>query len=119
MLLLEMVSGRKNVDTTAENLSEVYFPEWIYNRLNQGEEPQIRIKENKDATIAKKLSIVGLWYIQWYPIDRPSMKIVVQMLEGDDNLTMPPNPFASIGTTSTNTSWSRTPLQKELAVILE
>ena len=27
MLLLEMVSGRKNVDTTAENPSEVYFPE--------------------------------------------------------------------------------------------
>ena len=119
MLLLEMVSGRKNVDTTTENPSEVYFPEWIYNRLNQGEEPHIRIKENKDATIAKKLAIVGLWCIQWYPIDRPSMKIVVQMLEGDDNLTMPPNPFASTGTTSTNTTWSRTPLQKELAVILE
>ena len=32
------------------------------------------------------------------------MKIVVQMLEGDDNLTMPPNPFASTGTTSTNTN---------------
>ena len=104
MLLLEMVSGRKNVDTTAENPSEVYFPKWIYNHLNQGEELHIRIKENKDGTIAKKLAIVGLWCIQWYSIDCPSMKIQVQMLEGDDSLTMPPNPFASTGTTSTNTS---------------
>ena len=76
-MLLEMVSGRKNVDTIAENPSEVYFPEWIYNHLNQGKKLHIRIKENKDATIAKKLAIVGLWCIQWYPIDRPSMKIVV------------------------------------------
>ena len=119
MLLLEMVSGRKNDDTTTKNPSEVYFPKWIYNHLNQGEVLHIRIKENKDATIAKKLAIIGLWCIQWYPINRPSMKIVIQMLEGDENLTMPPNPFASTSTTSINTSRSRTPLQKELAVILK
>ena len=119
MLLLEMVSGRKNSDVTAENPSQVYFPEWIYNHLNQGEELHIRIMENRDATIAKKLAIVGLWCIQWYPVDRPSMKLVVQMLEGEDNLTMPPNPFASTSPTNTNTSRSRTPLQKELAVISE
>ncbi|WKA07614.1 hypothetical protein VitviT2T_025414 [Vitis vinifera] len=119
MLLLEMVSGRKNSDVTAENPSQVYFPEWIYNHLNQGEELHIRIMENRDATIAKKLAIVGLWCIQWYPVDRPSMKLVVQMLEGEDNLTMPPNPFASTSPTNTKTSQSRTPLQKELAVISE
>ena len=60
MLFLEMVSGRKNVDTIAENPSEVYFAEWIYKHLNQGKELHIIIKENKDATIAKKLAIVGL-----------------------------------------------------------
>ncbi|KAK9939099.1 hypothetical protein M0R45_015808 [Rubus argutus] len=43
-----------------------------------------------------ELAIVGLWCIQWHPMDRPSMKTVVQMLEREgDNLTMPPNPFAS------------------------
>ncbi|XXG78199.1 hypothetical protein AAC387_Pa08g2188 [Persea americana] len=32
----------------------------------------------------------------WYPMDRPSMKSVVQMLEGSiENLTIPPNPFGS------------------------
>ncbi|RVW87462.1 hypothetical protein CK203_036247 [Vitis vinifera] len=27
------------------------------------------------------------------PVDRPSMKLVVQMLEGEHNLSTPPNPF--------------------------
>ncbi|KAK7848854.1 putative ring-h2 finger protein atl21a [Quercus suber] len=41
----------------------------------------------------------------WHPVDRPSMKVVVQMLEGEgDKLTMPPNPFASTGPTRINVS---------------
>ncbi|RWR86883.1 rust resistance kinase Lr10-like protein [Cinnamomum micranthum f. kanehirae] len=96
MMLLEMVGGRKNISTTVENTSQVYFPEWIYNRLEQGEELGLRIIEEQDAALSKKLTIVGLWCIQWYPMDRPSMKSVVQMLEGSiENLTIPPNPFGS------------------------
>ncbi|KAL6321097.1 hypothetical protein AAG906_012869 [Vitis piasezkii] len=94
MLLLEMVGGRKNIDVTVENSSQAYFPEWIYNHLDQGEELHIRIEEEGDTQIARKLTIVGLWCIQWCPVDRPSMKLVVQMLEGEgESLTMPPNPF--------------------------
>ena len=96
MLLLEMVGGRKNIDVTVENTGQVYFPEWVYCHLNQGKELNIRAEKEGDTKIAKKLTIVGLWCIQWYPVDRPSMKVAVQMLEGEgDNLTMPPNPFAS------------------------
>ncbi|XP_040948037.1 rust resistance kinase Lr10-like [Gossypium hirsutum] len=96
MLLLEMVGGRKNIDVTVENTSQVYFPEWAYDRLDKGEEFGIRIEDDAQTGIAKKLMIVGLWCIQWYPVDRPSMKVVVQMLEGElGALTMPPNPFAS------------------------
>ncbi|KAL6321160.1 hypothetical protein AAG906_012932 [Vitis piasezkii] len=90
------IGGRKNIDATVENTSQVYFPEWVYCHLNQGKELNIRAEKGGDTKIAKKLTIVGLWCIQWYPIDRPSMKVAVQMLEGEgDNLTMPPNPFAS------------------------
>ncbi|KAJ0095134.1 hypothetical protein Patl1_15178 [Pistacia atlantica] len=46
--------------------------------------------------IAKKLAIVGLWCIQWNPTERPSMPLVLQMLEGDlQSLEIPPKPFAS------------------------
>ncbi|XP_060670957.1 rust resistance kinase Lr10-like [Ziziphus jujuba] len=103
MLLLEMVVGRKNVDETAENVDQVYYPEWIYNLLEEGEDLRIHIDDEGDAKVAKKLGIVGLWCIQWHPGDRPSMKTVVQMLEGGDKLAMPPNPFASTGTKMMNT----------------
>ncbi|RVW37219.1 Rust resistance kinase Lr10 [Vitis vinifera] len=120
MLLLEMVGGRKNIDVTVENTSQVYFPEWVYTQLDQREEVHIRIEKEGDTKIAKKLTIVGLWCIQWYPIDRPSMKVVVQMLEGTgDNLTMPPNPFASIGPTKTNIKRPKKSLQQELTVVPE
>ncbi|KAM3681995.1 hypothetical protein ACJW31_12G039000 [Castanea mollissima] len=120
ILLLEMVGGRKNVDVTAENTSQIYFPEWIYNLLEQKEDLRVYVEDNGDAKIAKKLAIVGLWCIQWHPVDRPSMKVVVQMLEGEgDKLTMPPNPFASTGSTRINVSMSARRLNQELEVILE
>lgn len=96
MVVLEMVGGRKNVDDTAENGDQVYFPEWIYNLLEEGEDLRFHIEEEGDAEIAKKLAIVGLWCIQWNPVDRPSMKTGVQMLEGKgDRLSTPPNPLSS------------------------
>ncbi|XP_022765540.1 rust resistance kinase Lr10-like [Durio zibethinus] len=115
MLLLEMVGGRKNIDVTVPNMSQVYFPEWVYNRLDKGEELGMSIEDEEHDKIAKKLTIVGLWCIQWYPVDRPSMKDVVQMLEGEaENLTMPPNPFAS-----KDEMKPRKPINRELATISE
>ncbi|XP_050265767.1 rust resistance kinase Lr10-like isoform X5 [Quercus robur] len=120
ILLLEMVGGRKNVDVTMENTSQIYFPEWIYNLLEQKEDLRVYVEDNEHAKIAKKLAIVGLWCIQWHPVDRPSMKVVVQMLEGEgDKLTMPPNPFASTGPTRINVSMPARRLNQELEVILE
>ncbi|KAF4388059.1 hypothetical protein F8388_014742 [Cannabis sativa] len=89
MLLLEIVGGKKN--TTERD--EIYYPEWIYNHLEKGEDLRIQIGEVGDNRIANKLAIVGLWCIQWHPMSRPTMKIVVQMLEGVKVLDMPPNPF--------------------------
>ncbi|CAL8120080.1 unnamed protein product [Prunus armeniaca] len=95
-LLLEMVGGRKNFKLMEDSTGEVYFPEWIYNLLEQGDDLRIHIEDEGDAKLAKKLAIVGLWCVQWHPIDRPPMKVVVQMLEREgDNLTIPPNPFCS------------------------
>ncbi|CAL8119054.1 unnamed protein product [Prunus armeniaca] len=104
MLLLEMVGGRKSIGTTTNNTNEIYYPEWIYNLLEGGDDLRIHIGDDGDGKIPKKLAIVGLRCIQWHPVDRPSMKTAVHMLEGVDNLTMPPNPFASGGPTTTHAS---------------
>ncbi|KAL3645692.1 hypothetical protein CASFOL_010872 [Castilleja foliolosa] len=95
MVLLEMVGGRKNIDPNVDT-SQVYFPQWVYNQLDLkfGDDFWAQIEEGEDGNIARRLTIVGLWCIQWCPADRPQMKDVIQMLEGDDeSLTIPPNPF--------------------------
>ncbi|RDY09400.1 Rust resistance kinase Lr10, partial [Mucuna pruriens] len=93
MLLLEMVVGRKNTNMSTEECFQVLYPEWIHNLL-EGRDVQVTIEDEGDVQIAKKLAIVGLWCIQWNPVDRPSMKTVVQMLkEEGDELIAPPTPF--------------------------
>lgn len=120
MLLLEMVGGKENFDVMVNSTNQIYFLEWIYNRLDSGEELGIRIQDEGDAKIAKKLAIVGLWCIQWYPIDRPSMHAVIQMLEGDgDTLVKPPNPFASANPTMVTGQSSGKPFKSNLEVIVE
>ncbi|KAH0718185.1 hypothetical protein KY285_014216 [Solanum tuberosum] len=116
MVLLEMVGGRIKMDPKTNNHSKVNSLEWIYRHLEKGEELKIRIEEEGDGTIVRKLAIVGLWCIQWHPIDRPSIKEVTQMLEGDgSHLNLSPNPFMATDTPKLNAS----PLSEDLDVILE
>ena len=98
MLLLEMIGARKKeiVDqVSASNASSMYFPEWIYQDLEQGDnvsptEYGIRSEEEE---IAKKMKIVGLWCRQSSPSNRPPMNIVVEMMEGSlEALEVPPMP---------------------------
>jgi len=94
MLLMEMVGRRKNLNALADHSSQMYFPSWIYNQVNEGRDIlEDQAKEQEKNTI-KKMIIVALWCIQLKPIDRPSMHKVVQMLEADiKSLQMPPKPF--------------------------
>ncbi|GLT61337.1 hypothetical protein SLA2020_340530 [Shorea laevis] len=62
-----MVGGRKNIDIKVESTSQVYFPEWVYDCLDRGEVLGIRVENEGYAKIARKLTIVGFWCIQWYP----------------------------------------------------
>ncbi|XP_004512903.1 LEAF RUST 10 DISEASE-RESISTANCEUS RECEPTOR-LIKE PROTEIN KINASE-like 2.3 isoform X2 [Cicer arietinum] len=98
MMLLEMVGGRKNLNVDASHTSEIYFPHWIYKKLDQGNDLRsnevIAIEEEDE--IARRMTIVGLWCIQTFPNDRPSMSKVIEMLEGNMNsLEIPPKPMLS------------------------
>ncbi|KAL2318135.1 hypothetical protein Fmac_032011 [Flemingia macrophylla] len=118
MLLLEMVGGRKNTNMSAEESFQVLYPEWIHNLL-EDRNVQVTIEDEEDVKIAKKLATVGLICIQWNPVDRPSMKTVVQMLEGDgEELIVPPTPFDTTNFSRTNFVPARR-LNFELEVIDE
>ncbi|XP_042473060.1 rust resistance kinase Lr10-like isoform X2 [Zingiber officinale] len=96
ILLLEMIGGRRKMDESDESSRQIYFPEWIYQQLKQGGELGLVTDTDEDVEIAKKLTKIALWCAQWRPVERPSMKLVVQMLgASQENLPMPPNPFAS------------------------
>ncbi|XP_026429761.1 rust resistance kinase Lr10-like [Papaver somniferum] len=116
MLLLEIVGGKKNTKFRMETSDEEYFQQWIYIRLNRGENLGIHV-EAEDLDIVKKLTMVALWCIQWNPVDRPSMNGVLHMLEGNtEKLLMAPNPFASTASVSNTSAVNHS---NELTPILE
>ncbi|KAJ4713422.1 Receptor-like kinase [Melia azedarach] len=64
MMVLEIVGCRKNLDVRGHNSSELYFPQWVYRQVAQGQEFEwpgvVTIEENE---IAKKMIIVGLCHL--------------------------------------------------------
>nr|XP_027095478.1 LEAF RUST 10 DISEASE-RESISTANCE LOCUS RECEPTOR-LIKE PROTEIN KINASE-like 2.4 isoform X1 [Coffea arabica] len=99
MMVFEMVGGRKNIDVgVVDHSSEIYFPHWIYARLDRGEQDLglHGISNEEENELARKMIIVSLWCIQTDPVNRPSMTKVVEMLEGNlQALETPPKPFLS------------------------
>ena len=97
MLVLEMIGGRKNFRVGVDNTSEIYFPHWIYKRLEIGEELELRGAGNEvEEENARKMILASLWCIQTDPSNRPPMSRVVDMLQGSlESLPIPPKPYLS------------------------
>jgi serine/threonine protein kinase len=96
MLLMEMASRRKNFNAFADHSSQVYFPTWVYDQLQDGKDIEMEGVTEEKKKIVKKIIMVALWCIQMKPNYRPSMNKVVEMLEGEDeSLQMPSKPFLS------------------------
>ncbi|KAF8021352.1 hypothetical protein BT93_G1708 [Corymbia citriodora subsp. variegata] len=96
-MVLEIISGRKNVEVEGDCSSELYFPHWIHRHLELQEELRLRgITNEGDKGIVKKIIIISLWWIQIDPRDRPSMTQVVEMLKGSiEALQIPAKPTLS------------------------
>ncbi|KAE9615649.1 putative glycerophosphodiester phosphodiesterase, protein kinase RLK-Pelle-LRK10L-2 family [Lupinus albus] len=97
MMVLEMVGGRKNMNVEVDCTSEIYFPYWIYKRLELNEDISLKnITNESDKERMRKMVIVSIWCIQNDPSTRPTMRTVVDMLEGKvETLEIPPKPFFS------------------------
>lgn len=96
MLLMEMASRRKNMNPFAEDMSQIYFPSWIYDQIYAGKIIEIKDATEEERRMVKKIMLVALWCIQMKPSDRPSMNKVVEMLENDAEPKMPPRPFLAM-----------------------
>ncbi|XVF79211.1 hypothetical protein PTKIN_Ptkin14bG0202400 [Pterospermum kingtungense] len=94
MLVMEMIGKRKNLNAFADHTSQIYFPSWIYDRLDQGEDIELGDVADDEKIMVRKMVVVAFWCIQMMPADRPSMSKVLKMLESDvEVLEMPPKPF--------------------------
>ncbi|KAL5726466.1 hypothetical protein ACHQM5_009508 [Ranunculus cassubicifolius] len=90
-----MVGKRKNINLAVDHTSEIYFPQWIYKRLELDEDLGLfGIVSKTKEEITRKMIVVALWCIQTNPADRPAMSKVVEMLEGKlELLSIPPKPY--------------------------
>ncbi|KAG4125799.1 hypothetical protein ERO13_D10G120500v2 [Gossypium hirsutum] len=95
MMVLEMVGGKILNDEDYQT-SEIYFPHWIYSRIELDEELRLQgiVDDDVDQERVRKMILVSLWCIQTDPANRPPMSRVLEMMEGNiDSLTIPPKPF--------------------------
>lgn len=94
MMALEIVGGRKNHEAEMSSSSEKYFPDWIYRHLELDDEFELNgVTNAEQSDIMRQIAIVGLWCILTNPSDRPSMRKVIEMLEGPlGALKIPPKP---------------------------
>ncbi|QHO00322.1 G-type lectin S-receptor-like serine/threonine-protein kinase At2g19130 isoform X2 [Arachis hypogaea] len=94
-VLLEIISGRRNMDIVNDDLAS-YFPAIVFNALNNGEDVLPLVDSKLQGKFRAEELIrackVGCWCIQDDENDRPTMKEVVQALEGHLDVGIPPIP---------------------------
>ncbi|GLJ06361.1 hypothetical protein SUGI_0037130 [Cryptomeria japonica] len=86
MVLLELVSGRRNFDPSASDPRLFYFPAWAMLRALEGKYLELvdkRVENNINREAVIRMAKVALWCIQDNPDKRPWMSVALKMLEGE------------------------------------
>ncbi|KAF3617523.1 G-type lectin S-receptor-like serine/threonine-protein kinase SD2-2 [Capsicum annuum] len=102
MTLLELISGRRNVETPPSARGEVggtddkwFFPPWAARQIVEGNIAAVmdeRLCGTYNVAEAERVGLIAIWCIQDDESMRPSMGMVVKMLEGVVEVTTPPPP---------------------------
>ncbi|GAB4856093.1 hypothetical protein Ancab_024733 [Ancistrocladus abbreviatus] len=99
ILLLELVCCRKCLELEAEEENQMILADWAYDCYKEGA-VDILLGNDDDAQDdikrVKKFLMIAIWCIQEDPSLRPSMKKVIQMLEGAIEVSVPPDPSSYI-----------------------
>ncbi|XP_042518788.1 G-type lectin S-receptor-like serine/threonine-protein kinase At2g19130 [Macadamia integrifolia] len=95
MMLFELISGRRNSDQPdGERVG--FFPSWAATKINEdGEILSLldhRLEGNADLAELTRACKVACWCVQDAEGHRPSMGLVVQILEGVMDVSPPPIP---------------------------
>ncbi|GLJ37589.1 hypothetical protein SUGI_0763780 [Cryptomeria japonica] len=88
MMLLEMISGRRNVDMSVKEHTKQYFPIWAATQILNGNMMSIvdeRIAIHADVEEVRRATLASLVCILKDENERPSMAQVILMLQGKMN----------------------------------
>ncbi|GMI90364.1 hypothetical protein like AT5G24080 [Hibiscus trionum] len=95
ILLLEVICCRKNFEKDVEEEDRMILADWAYD-CYVGETLHLLVEEDEEAMTdmkkVKKFVMIAIWCIQEDPSLRPTMKKVIQMMEGAVAVPVPPNP---------------------------
>lgn len=97
MVLLEIVSGRRNLMPDHDDMDAYYFPTWAFPRM--GTDAFLDVVDPAltgivDPVEVKRALQVAFWCINSHPQARPTMSEVVQMLQGHIAIAVPvPKPI--------------------------
>ncbi|XP_047177253.1 G-type lectin S-receptor-like serine/threonine-protein kinase At1g34300 [Vigna umbellata] len=107
MVLLEIVSGRRNFDVSEET-NRKKFSIWAYEEFERGNISAILDKrlagQEVDMEQVRRAIQASFWCIQEQPSQRPTMSRVLQMLEGVTEVEKPPAPKSVMEGTVSGTS---------------
>ncbi|XP_022769716.1 G-type lectin S-receptor-like serine/threonine-protein kinase SD2-2 [Durio zibethinus] len=106
MTLLELIGGRRNVEASQSagdanafgegaNGEKWFFPPWAARQIIEGNVAAIvdgRLGVSYNLEEAERLGLVAIWCIQDEEEMRPTMGMVVKMLEGVVEVAIPPPP---------------------------
>ncbi|XP_074558059.1 G-type lectin S-receptor-like serine/threonine-protein kinase LECRK1 [Curcuma longa] len=98
VMLLEIVTCRKNLEMEKEEVEEAILVYWAYDCYRVGRLALLlRDEDNiEDRQRAERFATVALWCIQEDPALRPSISAVVQMLDGVIPVAAPPDPSTAV-----------------------
>ncbi|KAL3516585.1 hypothetical protein ACH5RR_023487 [Cinchona calisaya] len=93
VLLLEIICCRKCTDMERQNEEEVILTEWVYDCYTERTLHKL-VEDDEEARSdmrqLEKMVMVAIWCIQEDPNVRPSIKMVLHMLEGVVQVSAPP-----------------------------
>ena len=92
VLLLEIFCGRKNVKLSVEDENQIRLADGAYDKYKEGR-LDLLVKNDEEAINdmkrVEKFVMTASWCIQDDPLLRPSMKNVLQVLEGAMEVSVP------------------------------
>lgn len=97
MTLLELLGGRRNVEGPpgGESNEKWFFPPWAARRITEGNVAAVvdeRLGSEYNMEEVVRVGLVAVWCIQDEEVARPTMGLVVKMLEGVVAVEVPPAP---------------------------